>query len=43
LAKNLGTTISPWIVPMEALKPFAVDNYVQVKYAIGIGPLKQGY
>lgn len=29
LAKNLGTTISPWIVPMEALKPFAVDNYVQ--------------
>ena len=30
LAKNLGTTISPWIVPMEALMPFAVDNYVQV-------------
>lgn len=30
LAKNLGTSISPWVVPMEALMPFAVDNYVQV-------------
>ena len=29
LAKNLGTTISPWVVPMEALRPFAVDNYPQ--------------
>ncbi|KAK7066849.1 hypothetical protein SK128_015946 [Halocaridina rubra] len=29
LAKNLGTTISPWVVTMEALTPFAVDNYVQ--------------
>jgi len=28
-AKNLGTSISPWVVTMEALKPFAVDNYVQ--------------
>lgn len=29
LAKNLGTTISPWVVTMEALKPFLVDNYPQ--------------
>lgn len=29
LAKNFGTTISPWIVTMEALKPFLVDNYPQ--------------
>ena len=28
-AKNLGTSISPWVVTMEALKPFAVDNYAQ--------------
>ena len=28
-AKNLGTTISPWVVPMEALMPFAVANYTQ--------------
>merc|ERR1712156_110013 len=28
-AKNLGTSISPWVVTMEALKPFAVPNYVQ--------------
>lgn len=26
LAKNFATTISPWVVPMEALMPFAVDN-----------------
>ncbi|EGC29924.1 hypothetical protein DICPUDRAFT_51018 [Dictyostelium purpureum] len=25
LAKNFGTTISPWVVTMEALQPFAVD------------------
>ena len=29
LAKSLGTNISPWVVPMEALMPFAVDNYKQ--------------
>ncbi|XP_046398911.1 fumarylacetoacetase [Ischnura elegans] len=29
LAKNLGTTISPWVVTMEALEPFKVDNYPQ--------------
>jgi len=28
-AKNLGTVISPWVVPMEALQPFLVDNFVQ--------------
>ena len=28
-AKNLGTTISPWVVPMEALMPFVVANYTQ--------------
>ncbi|CAH0395764.1 unnamed protein product [Bemisia tabaci] len=29
LAKNLGTTISPWIVTMEALAPFIVENTKQ--------------
>ncbi|XP_023325158.1 fumarylacetoacetase [Eurytemora carolleeae] len=29
LAKNLGTSISPWVVSMEALKPFSVENYPQ--------------
>ncbi|KAH9508272.1 hypothetical protein Btru_050683 [Bulinus truncatus] len=29
LAKNLGTTISPWVVTMDALKPFIVPNMVQ--------------
>uniref|UniRef100_A0A6A7FMQ7 Fumarylacetoacetase n=2 Tax=Hirondellea gigas TaxID=1518452 RepID=A0A6A7FMQ7_9CRUS len=29
LAKNFGTSISPWVVPMAALKPFMVDNFVQ--------------
>ena len=28
-AKNMGTSISPWVVTMEALKPFAVPNYSQ--------------
>ncbi|XP_039756256.1 fumarylacetoacetase [Pararge aegeria] len=28
-AKNLGTTISPWIVTVEALRPYIVDNYPQ--------------
>lgn len=26
LGKNLGTSISPWVVPMEALMPFVVPN-----------------
>ena len=29
LAKNFGTTISPWVVTMEALAPFKVANYPQ--------------
>ncbi|XP_042883991.1 fumarylacetoacetase-like [Penaeus japonicus] len=29
LAKNLGTSISPWVVTMQALEPFLVDNYSQ--------------
>ncbi|KAI6174037.1 hypothetical protein M3Y98_01146600 [Aphelenchoides besseyi] len=29
LSKSLGTTISPWIVTMEALEPFLVENPVQ--------------
>jgi len=28
-AKNFGTTITPWIVTMEALAPFAIDNQKQ--------------
>lgn len=30
LAKNFGTTISPWIVTMEALQPFKCKNVEQV-------------
>ncbi|CAK6970421.1 fumarylacetoacetase [Scomber scombrus] len=29
LGKNFGTTISPWVVPMEALLPFAESNVIQ--------------
>lgn len=29
LAKNFGTTISPWIVTLAALEPFRVENYTQ--------------
>ena len=29
LGKNLGTTISPWVVTMDALKPFKVPNVEQ--------------
>ncbi|XP_050668289.1 fumarylacetoacetase [Leptidea sinapis] len=28
-SKNLGTTISPWIVTVEALRPFLIDNFPQ--------------
>lgn len=28
-AKNLGTSISPWVVTVAALEPFLVDNYPQ--------------
>ena len=30
LGKNFGTTISPWVVPMDALMPFAQANMEQV-------------
>lgn len=29
LSKNFATTISPWIVTMEALEAFKTDNMVQ--------------
>ncbi|KAG5891101.1 hypothetical protein JTB14_036992 [Gonioctena quinquepunctata] len=29
LAKNLGTTISPWVVTILALEPFITDNFLQ--------------
>ncbi|XP_053278107.1 fumarylacetoacetase [Pleuronectes platessa] len=29
LGKSFGTTISPWVVPMEALLPFAEQNPIQ--------------
>ncbi|XP_067642838.1 fumarylacetoacetase [Eurosta solidaginis] len=28
-AKNLGTTIAPWVVPVASLEPFLIDNYPQ--------------
>jgi len=28
-AKNLGTSISPWVVTVEALRPYVTDNYPQ--------------
>lgn len=30
LGKNFGTTISPWVIPMEALLPFVEPNSIQV-------------
>jgi len=29
-AKNMGTSISPWVVTMEALQPYTVPNYEQL-------------
>jgi fumarylacetoacetase len=29
LGKSFGTTISPWVVTMDALRPFIIDNPVQ--------------
>ena len=31
LGKNFSTTISPWVVTMDALQDFAVSNPIQVK------------
>ena len=37
LGKNFGTTISPWVVTMEALEPFLVPQPKQVtKYAASV-------
>ena len=30
LGKNFGTTISPWVVTMDALEPFRCRNVTQV-------------
>ena len=32
LGKNFGTSISPWVVTMDALMPFAVENPAQVRF-----------
>ncbi|XP_005989654.1 fumarylacetoacetase isoform X3 [Latimeria chalumnae] len=32
LGKSFGTTISPWIIPMEALMPFVLPNPIQYMY-----------
>ena len=29
LAKNFATSISPWVVPLEALEPFRVKGPIQ--------------
>ena len=29
LGKNFGTTVSPWVVTTEALRPFIVENMNQ--------------
>uniref|UniRef100_A0A8C9S057 Fumarylacetoacetase n=1 Tax=Scleropages formosus TaxID=113540 RepID=A0A8C9S057_SCLFO len=42
LGKNFGTTISPWVVPMEALLPFTVPNEVQVAGGGGAGERPDG-
>ena len=31
LGKNFCTTISPWVVTMDALQPFVTPNTVQVR------------
>ena len=36
MAKNFTTMMSPWMVPMEALMPFAVDNPEQVGSLSGL-------
>jgi len=33
LAKSFSTTISPWVVTVDALRPFIVDNTSQVDIA----------
>lgn len=31
LGKNFSTTISPWVVTMDALQPFVTPNTIQVQ------------
>lgn len=33
LGKSFGTTISPWIITMDALAPFVIANPVQVYFS----------
>ena len=34
LGKSFGTSISPWVVTMDALRPFAVPNAVQASWQL---------
>lgn len=38
LGKSFGTTISPWVVPMDALMPFVVPNPEQVRQSLQEAP-----
>lgn len=38
LGKSFGTTISPWVVPMDALMPFVVPNPEQVSTLLQEAP-----
>ena len=42
LGKNLGTSISPWVVPMDALMPFALPNPDQVSASLKV-PYSGGF
>ena len=37
LGKSFGTTLSPWIITMEALEPFRLPNPVQVGTSVFVG------
>ena len=39
LGKNFGTSISPWVVTMDALKDFAIANPVKVSWCLLEPPL----
>ena len=36
LGKNLGTTIAPWVVTMDVLKPFTVPNILTVSLILSV-------
>uniref|UniRef100_A0A2K5D4R8 Fumarylacetoacetase n=1 Tax=Aotus nancymaae TaxID=37293 RepID=A0A2K5D4R8_AOTNA len=42
LGKSFGTTISPWVVPMDALMPFAVPNPEQSSWILLLFPTGEG-